>query len=182
MHVDSPINMPTLTSERLLIAPLVAEDLGFYARLYCDLETMRLVGDPLSMEAAERSFAAALRSHARAPARRLTWTLTDAATLEQIGLLALMRELPELAVDSAEIGAIIRPSQQGRGYAAEAIAALAAHAFADLAIGRLVTRHNRDNHAADGLMRKLGFSRCADSNGAQPCRWELKRGAALASR
>ncbi len=176
MHVERPINLATLTSARLRIAPLAANDLGFYKRLYCDPQTMAMVGDPLSTEAAGRSFEAALRGHARSPARRLSWTLTDVAIDQPIGLLALMRELPDLAADSAEIGALIVPAAQGRGYAAEAIAALAAHAFGDLGLCRLVTRHSRVNYAADGLMRKLGFRRTADGDGAQPCRWQLERG------
>jgi RimJ/RimL family protein N-acetyltransferase len=177
MQVERPICPATLTSARLRITPLAANDLGFYKRLYCDPQTMALVGDPLSTVAAGRSFEAALRSHARSPARRLSWTLTDVSIDQQIGLLALMRELPDLALDSAEIGALILPAAQGRGYAAEAIATLAAHAFDDLGIARLITRHSHDNRAADGLMRKLGFHRTANRDSPQPCRWELERGA-----
>lgn len=177
MHAERSINIATLTSARLRIAPLAANDLGFYTRLYGDPETMALVADPLSSVAAGRSFEAALRCHARSPTRRLSWTLTETTIDQQIGLLALMRELPDLTPDSAEIGALILPAAQGRGYAAEAIATLAAHAFDDLGIARLITRHSHDNRAADGLMRKLGFHRTADRDGAQPCRWELERGA-----
>jgi RimJ/RimL family protein N-acetyltransferase len=175
MHAERPVDLATLTSARLRIAPLVASDLGFYKRLYCDPQTMALVGDPLSSAAAGRSFEAALRCHLRSPAKRLSWTLTDVSMNEQIGLLALIRELPDLGSDDAEVGALILPSAQGRAYAAEAIATLAAHAFGDLGIDRLVTRHSRDNRGADGLMRKLGFRRVADGDGAQPCRWELER-------
>jgi hypothetical protein len=91
MHTELPIEIATLSSARLRITPLVANDLGFYKRLYCDPQTMALVGDPLSTAAAERSFEAALRCHSLSPARRLSWTLTDVSIDQQIGLLALMR-------------------------------------------------------------------------------------------
>lgn len=163
----------TLRSARLAIAPLVADDLGHYLSLYTDADTMAWIGAPLSRAAAERSFAAALSGNARVPSRRRTWTLTDTVTGARVGLLALMRDVPDLAADAAEVGAIIAPPQQARGYAAEAIAALASHAFDDLGLRRVVTRHSAANALALGLMRKLGFERLADGDGLQPCRWQL---------
>ena len=164
----------TLRSERLLIAPLIADDLGFYVSLYTDPATMTWIGTPMSPAAAARSLAVAVRCNAQVPLRRLTWTLTDTQHGMQVGLLALIRDAADLAADAAEVGAIIPPPQQNHGYAAEAISALAAHAFAELGIRRLVTRHSAANLLAFGLMRKLGFERLTDGDGPQPCRWQLE--------
>lgn len=164
----------TLRSERLLIAPLVAADLGFYVSLYTDAATMTWIGTPMTPAAAARSLAVAVRCHTQTPLRRHSWTLTDTQRGLQVGLLALIRDAADLAADAAEVGAIIPPPQQNRGYAAEAISALAAHAFADLGIRQLVTRHSAANLLAFGLMRKLGFERLADGEGPQPRRWQLE--------
>jgi len=164
----------TLHCQSLWIAPLIARDQDFYVSLYTDALTMACIAEPLSVTAAQRSFAAALRCNQMPTLGRHTWTLTDSQR-EQIGLLALMRDVADLPGDSAEVGAMIVPSQQNRGFAAVAIAALAGHVFAKLDIARLLTRHSPDNGLANGLMVKLGFERIADGIAPQSSCWQLLR-------
>lgn len=82
----------------------------------------------------------------------------------------------EPAPAEAEVGAIILPAWHSCGYAAEAIAMLAGHAFATSSCLRLHTRHAPGNAAAIGLMQKLGFAPVA-SAADRPFgyRWELRR-------
>mgnify|MGYP001438277321 CR=1 FL=1 len=162
----------TLQSKRLSIAPLSASDLAFYVDLYSDAQTMACIGQPLSTMAAERSFVVALRCNQMLTARRQTWILSNPEGFK-IGILALIGGLADMRLETAEVGAMIIPAQQNRGYAAEAIATLAAHAFANLGVCRLVTRHSPANQLANGLMCKLGFERLPDGAGPQSTRWQL---------
>jgi RimJ/RimL family protein N-acetyltransferase len=93
--------------------------------------------------------------------------IVEAGTGADVGLLGLLGDGAE-----AEVGALVVADRQGHGYAAEAITALARHAFADLGVRRLHTRHAPANAAAAGLMRKCGFAPLpADADGQ--VRWEF---------
>jgi len=57
----------------------------------------------------------------------------------------------------AEIGAILHPDHQGRGYAAEAAKALLDLAFRTLKLHRVTAQTNAGNEASARAMRKLGM-------------------------
>jgi len=155
-------------SARLRLRPLAAGDAGFYRALYTDAALLRDIAPPLDDAAVARSFAAALRDAMAARPARRRWVIVESATGADVGLLGLLA-----GDDGAEVGALVTTDHQGRGYAAEAIAALARHAFADLGVRRLHTRHAPANAAAAGLMRKCGFAQLPlDANGQ--VRWELR--------
>lgn len=52
---------------------------------------------------------------------------------------------------------IVAPEHRGRGIAAEAAAALVAHAFAELRLARVVATTEHTNAASIGVMRRLGM-------------------------
>jgi RimJ/RimL family protein N-acetyltransferase len=152
-----------LETPRLRLRPLGPTDAGFYRTLYTDAALLRDIAPALDDAGAARSFAAALRDAAAPAPTRRRWVIVEADTGDEVGLLGLI---------GAEVGALVIAGRQGRGYAAEAIAALAHHAFADLGIPRLHTRHAPANAAAAGLMRKLGFAALAPEGGQ--VRWQLE--------
>lgn len=57
----------------------------------------------------------------------------------------------------AEIGAILHPDHQGRGYAAEATTALLDLAFKTLKLHRVTAQTNAGNEASTRAMKKLGM-------------------------
>jgi RimJ/RimL family protein N-acetyltransferase len=159
--------MTALASARLRLRALGPGDAVLYRALYTEAGLMRAIGPPLADDAIARSFAAALRDAAAAAPARRRWVLVEVATNEEVGLLGLLGR-----DDEAELGALVVADRQGRGYAAEAIALLARHAFAALGVRRLHTRHAPGHAAAAGLMRKCGFERLAPGDDGQ-VRWEL---------
>lgn len=161
-----------LFTARLHLRSMAAGDAGFHRRLYADAEVMRHVGAPLSGDASRRAFALSLSQAHASPPRARYWIVRVSGTAEDCGLLALVddRDPP----GSAEAGMLLLPEAQGRGYAAEAIAALADHAFSGLAMQQLWTRHHRDNRAAVGLMQALDFSPDG-ADGSGRVRWSLRR-------
>lgn len=164
---------PELHGPRLHLRPLASADGDLYCAIYTDAALMQPVAAPLSAHAAQRAFVAALAANASGAAPDSYWVLRERQQGAQIGLLGL---IGKAGSDAAEVGAMILPRWHSRGYAAEAIAALADHAFATLRLHRLHTRHAADNHAASRLMLKLGFVlTSADAGGAHAHRWELHR-------
>jgi RimJ/RimL family protein N-acetyltransferase len=155
---------------RLAVRPLDGRDEALYCRLYTDPAVMRLIAPPMADAAARRSFGTALRLNGEgAWAQR--WILVDRASGTDIGLLGLIPH-PD-APAAVEVGVMLLPGWEGRGVAAEAIAAAADRLFglAELAVAGLWTRHDAANGPAIGLMRKLGFRR----EEGDDWRWRLSR-------
>lgn len=164
---------PWLDGGSLSLRPLVPGDQALWCAAYTDPLLMRQVGPPLAPAAAERSFRAALAANAGTDPASAYWIVHARAAAVDVGLLGLGAGSQP---GEAEVGALILAPWQARGYAAEAIALLARHAFAGAALRRLCTRHAGDNPGAAGLMRKLGFNRiAADDTVALGHRWELLR-------
>jgi RimJ/RimL family protein N-acetyltransferase len=153
-----------IATTQLQLRPLGPGDAAFYRALYTDAELLRGIAPALDEVAVARSFAVALRDAAAEAPKRRRWVIVEAASGVDVGLLGLI---------GTEVGALVVADRQGHGYAAEAIAALARHAFADLGVTRLHTRHAPTNAAAAGLMRKLGFAPLAAGADGQ-VRWQLE--------
>ena len=162
-----------LRSARLHLRRLVSSDERLYCRLYTDPHVMRHVAAPLAPEAAQRAFRTVLRQLAGDPPRSHYWILVPRTGPAALGLMACVPDRGDPA--SAEVGVLLQGHAEGRGYAAEAIAALADEAFGG-SLRRLWTRHARDNALAGGLMRKLGFAPMDHVGGdPAPMRWQLSR-------
>lgn len=155
--------MGTFKTKRLSMRPLHPEDQDFYCRCYNDPELMRHIAEPLSKEAALRSFKAALRMNADSQIKRRTWLMRTTDSNTNVGLLALTCTNNSRKEIEGEIGSIILTSFQNTGYAAEAISQLVNVAFEYCACTVLRTHHSAINLAANGLMEKLGFE-CEISN------------------
>lgn len=170
-----------LHTPRLLLRPLRREDETLYCALYTDPGVMRHVVEPLAMAAARRAFDAVMRQLAAVPPRAHYWILAPRGAGVDLGLMALVPDRDDDT--SAEVGVLLTDPAQCRGYATEAIAALADAFFAVPGRRRLWTRHARDNPAAVGLMRKLGFEPMQDAaTGPAPVRWQMARRAWTAGR
>lgn len=164
---------PELGGPRLQLRPLAAADEALYCAIYTDAALMRQVAPVLTAGAAQRAFAAALVANASGASPSAYWALIERQSGVKVGILGLVGRA---ASDAAEVGAMILSAWHSRGYAAEAIVALADYAFASLSLTRLHTRHAAGNAAAIGLMDKLGFELTATAaTGAHACRWELRR-------
>lgn len=161
-----------LHTPRLLLRPMAEADAALYVRLYGDAGVMRLVAAPLSPEAAQRAFGLALAQARATPPRACYWICHARDRREDAGLLALLHDRARPGL--AEVGILLLAEAQGQGYATEAIAALADHAFAGPGLQRLWTRHARDNQAVTGLMQALGFHADAAARDGES-RWSLRR-------
>ena len=194
--------MRPLHTQRLTMRVLDEADEAFYRALYTDAQVMRHIGPPMTAGQAGAAFAKTCRLNREPVFRYRLWVMSRNEDRTDIGMLGLRRvdhsaEVvpapatpaegdPMTATDvlaaairaaediPAEIGAMLLPLAQGRGYAAEAIRALVDYAFEATDATRLFTRHRREHALAAGLMGKLGFDTVPDPDAAH-CRWALSR-------
>jgi RimJ/RimL family protein N-acetyltransferase len=149
--------METFETPRLLMRPLCLEDQAFYCACYTDPVLMQHISEPLSHEAALKSFDAALKMNANINIRRRTWLMRKIHSITNIGLIAIIRTDHHIDIVEGEIGSIILDAFHNKGYAAEAINHLVNIAFAHGPFTSLKTFHTSQHLAANGLMKKLGF-------------------------
>ena len=160
--------MDTIDTARLHLRPLDGHDEALYCSLYTDPAVMRHVAAPMSAAAAQRSFAAACRLQ---QPRVQRWIVREREAAVDIGLLGLVR----LDEEAAELGVMLLGPWHGRGYATEAMAGLRDHAFAALALQRLVVlQATAANAAVSRMMPRLDFARIHPHPGPD-IRWELHR-------
>lgn len=166
--------MAPFDTARLHLRPIGEADEALYCHLYTDPDLMQHIAPPITMEAARRSFAMALRQQSWA---RQRWILVDQAATARtgVGLLGLFLDAGEAAGRCAEIGVMLLPAWQGRGFAAEAIAAMAERVFLASHVDALWTRHAPRNALATGLMHKLRFVPEDMPGDASQRRWTLTR-------
>lgn len=163
--------LTSLHSPRLCLRPLAIGDEAVYCRLYTDTQVMRQVAPVLSVAAAQRAFAWACQWTARASGERCYWLASQTPAGGAVGLLGLSR-----VGDDGEVGVLLLPEHQGRGYGGEAMAVLVDHAFAEAGLARLRAAHSGANQAMASLLRTLGFQAetTLDQDGTKRC-WLLSR-------
>lgn len=143
-------------TERLRLRPLAAGDEPFYCRIYGDVEILRHVGMPLSMERARRSFAAALtHTWAHVP-REIFAVLTCADGAEDLGICGL--RAIDLQQRRAEAGILLSVPARGRGLAAEALRALLSRTFETLPVDEIAVEYSPYNGAMARLALRAGFT------------------------
>lgn len=168
--------METFETARLLMKPLDQEDRDLYCYCYTDPALMKLIAAPLNMEAALRSFEAALRMNSSLPVRRRDWVMLEKKSGSRIGLLSLVGCKTKPEAINADLGAIILDQFQGSGYSLEGTGALVDAAFHVRHIHSLHTHHLAENAAVGRVMAKLGFSCTIEiHDGIENYHWQLQR-------
>lgn len=160
-----------LAGRRVVLDPVAAVDRALFDALYGDPAVMAHVSEPLGGVRLVRAFDSALADTADARGRRRLWRIRCGGDGAAVGLLGLTRGGPGL-----EVGVLLCVGVQGRGLAADAIAAVARAVFAAPGVESLWARHRQDHRAAAGLMRALDFRPAAASaSGAGWAVWILPR-------
>ena len=150
-----PSVIPELTTERLLLRGLRADDLDAYARMYADPDVMRFLEDgrPLDRAAAFRSMAIHL-GHWRLRGYG-QWALEDRATGELVGRAGLWQ--PE-GWPGLEVGWLLNRGSWGHGFATEAGRAAIEFAFGELGAAEVISLIKPENDASIRVAERLGES------------------------
>jgi RimJ/RimL family protein N-acetyltransferase len=149
--------LPTLATDRLLLRWLVPADAPALFAIFGDPEVCRYwsrppLDDLAGAEALQREIAALFAARTL-----LQWGVVERATGALVGTATLAALEP--AHGRAEVGYALARAVWGRGYAAEALAALVAFAFEALALHRLEADVDPRNARSVRALERAGFVR-----------------------
>jgi RimJ/RimL family protein N-acetyltransferase len=168
--------IPRLETERLIIRPLVIDDLDSCHQLFADVGATIDPGtgrdDSLELrrnwlEWTIGSYEQLARLMQPPYGERLVALKDSGRFVGLVGLAPLLKPFAQLAyfgqvespAFSAEVGLFwaITPALQRKGFASEAARALVNYAFQTLKLGRVIANTEYDNPASIGVMRRLGM-------------------------
>ena len=145
-----------LRTERLVLRGWETGDAETLFDLYARPEVHRwLYTSALTRDGLAELVDAKVRRRHLADDRQINLGAWAAATGAFVG--DVMLRVWAAAHRQGEIGFVLHPDAQGRGYATEAARAVVAVARHSLPIDRLVSGHFTDNPASGAVLRKLGF-------------------------
>jgi RimJ/RimL family protein N-acetyltransferase len=165
------IDIPTLTTPRLVLRALCAADLAAFAAMNANPEVMRYVGTG-QIRTCQETWDAMARMLGQWALRGYgVFAVVEAATGRFVGRAGILHPLtwpePEL------IYGLDRP-YWGKGYATESTIALRDWAFATLGLASLASFIRPDNAASAALLRRMGAVRTGTIMllGQEAERWE----------
>jgi len=144
-----------IETERLTLRPFEVGDLGIILGIYGDDEIMRYMPYEIMDEDAA---AAHLEKIVRAWDERPQTDYEMAIVLGGAGI-GRAHILRHYDSDSAEVGWLIFPEYQGRGFATEITRALVDYCFDELGVRRVTALCNPTNVASCRVLEKCGFRR-----------------------
>jgi RimJ/RimL family protein N-acetyltransferase len=150
--------MTTLSTERLLLRPLAAEDLDALAAFYADPEVMRHVGGGrvLTHDETAASLERMMGSFERAGYGQ--WAVVEPSSGTFMGRAGIL-EWPDLGPSGeTEIGYLLGRPHWGYGYATEAALAARDHALEVLGRRRLISLIDQANDRSARVAVKLGMA------------------------
>jgi RimJ/RimL family protein N-acetyltransferase len=156
--------------------PISAADEPLFMQLYTDAETMHFIGAPLSAERAGASFRKVLAGMERSPIARLFLTMSEKASLRDVGICSLQNCDPQRR--TVEAGVMFVPAARALGYSKEIFFTLIPRVFAELPVDELRVQFAADHLAVQRAAISVGFARCqaGQETGAQQLSvWSVRR-------
>ncbi|MBV8413273.1 MAG: GNAT family N-acetyltransferase [Alphaproteobacteria bacterium] len=150
----APKKHPVFVTPRLRLRPFRTADIVQMHRLYGDADNLRYWSVPPSPDLA--STRRMLRWHQTyRPGNYVLWAVALKRSDKAIGMINYHhRNLREKRVD---VGWLLLPGMQGKGYMAEAGRALLAHLFDDLGVHKVEALIRPENKPSTALAERLGF-------------------------
>lgn len=157
--------IPTLTTERLILRGPEPGDLEAFISYYSS-ERSQYTGGPKTRREAWRSFAVEL-GHWQIHGFGM-WIITRKGSDEGLGVVGLW--FPE-GWPEQELGWMLWPKAEGKGFAHEAALAARTHAYVSLGWRTAVSYIDQGNSRSIALAERLGATRddTAEYPGEQPC-------------
>ena len=151
--------IPVIETERLILRPHGPEDLDACAAMWASPDVVRYIGGrPFTRE---EVWARLLRyvGHWQWMGFGF-WAIEEKATgvfAGEAGLAEFQRDLQPPIVGTPEVGWVLAPHAQGKGYATEAVLAVVAWGDAKFGGGRTVCLIDPENRASVRVAEKCGF-------------------------
>ncbi|MFO6446689.1 GNAT family N-acetyltransferase [Erythrobacter sp. NE805] len=151
----------TLATERLILRPPAAEDLGWLLAEVNTPQVMRHLAGVRTPEQVAESLADDIAAFDAPDGHRrwTVWLADDATRVGRVGLFHVRSPAaPPVLQGQREIGWTFAEAHWGQGYATEAARAVIVHAFAALRLPVLWSQTSDSNAASTRMMRRLGFT------------------------
>ena len=146
-----------LTGYRIRLIPFDASDLDLFIEISMSPVMMEHVCDPCSLEEAKEAFIAKSQPWSTESDGWLSFGISEELTSEKLGSIGLKITNHESQI--AEIGFMIKPSAQGKGFAGESLNLIKNFAFTELKLNKLVATCSVENASSYKLLEKCGFIR-----------------------
>jgi ribosomal-protein-alanine N-acetyltransferase len=150
----APKKQPRFVTERLRLRPFRPSDLKAMHALYSDADNLRYWSTPPSPDLDNTH--RVLRWHLPfRPRHYVIWAVEQKKSRKVVGMINYhRRDLREKRVD---VGWLLLPQFQGKGYMAEAGRALLRHLFDELDVHKVEALIRRENKPSVALAKRLGF-------------------------
>lgn len=151
---SAPKKQPTLDTKRLRLRAFRAGDLQAMHDLYGDADNLRYWSVPASPDIGVTR--RLMKWHlAYRPRHYVMWAVEEIKSRKLVGMINYhRRDLREKRVD---VGWLILPQHQGKGYMTEAGRALLRHLFDDLGVHKVEALIEPANKPSAALAKRLGF-------------------------
>ncbi len=148
-----PKIFPTLTTQRIVLRSLEAEDVVAIYRHFSDPQVVRFLMDPLeSLGDAEEVLGQLLGMYKAGKA--MYWALTLKTTGELVGVCGFEKFGPG---ERGEVGFDLAPAWWGKGLMSEAMTAVIQYGFERLRLSEINAITAVGNRRAQRLLKRLGF-------------------------
>ncbi|MEM0516314.1 GNAT family N-acetyltransferase [Pseudoalteromonas sp. YIC-827] len=151
------MQLDSFESSRLVHQPLRQEHWPLFLQLHQEPEVMRYVADLPQLVQIRERFDARLASEAKADSWR-AWAILN-ENGKEIGVTGFLPQDEH----SAELGFLLLPEYQGRGYGGESLQALIVHGQRHFAISQYKATVTAGNLASRALLLKCGFTQVASA-------------------
>ena len=144
-----------LTGKRIQLSPFDKSDLDLFVEISMSPVMMEHVYDPFSFEEANEVFIAKSQQWSMKSDGWLSFGISEIATGEKLGNIGLKITNHEAKI--AEVGFMIKPSAQGKGFAGEALSLVKNFALSELNLNKLVATCSVNNTGSVKLLEKHDF-------------------------
>lgn len=144
-----------LTTERLVMQPIEEGDWWLFRALYQDPTVMRFIGDLDTLAQIRSRFEQRLGYWDRYADFWLCLTIRERDTGDAVGLTGFFPDWRPY--QQGEVGFIISPEHQGKGYAVESLRGVLDFAFDQCGFHRLQANVLEGNDASRRVLEKCGF-------------------------
>ena len=145
--------MPILKTARLTCRPIDSADWPFFLALQQNPDVMRHVADARSESEIREAFDSRLPAWHPGDAHWLCLILCDNETHAPLGVTGYIHR----AEACAEVGFLLAPDAQGKGYGTESLRSVCDYAFTRGGLRRLTACVTEGNQASRHLLEKVGF-------------------------
>ena len=150
----SKLKQPTFETKRLRLRPFRASDAKALHALYGDAENLRYwsTGPSPDLDSTRKMLRWHISFH---PFHYALWAVEEKKSRKVAGMINYHRR--DMREKRADMGWLLLPVFQGKGYMAEAGRAVLRHVLDDLGVHKVEAQIRRENKPSANLARRLGF-------------------------